>query len=103
VRVSVFLDRLLVRLGLSTPSLAHVDVAMYTRRGCRLCDAAWQVLQEEQRSYGFALRAVDIDAEPHLAARFGEEVPVVVVNGQVRLWGRINRVLFRRLLRALPS
>jgi glutaredoxin len=79
--------------------LGHVRVVMYTRRGCHLCEDAWQVLQEEQRRHGFPLQAVDVDGDPELAARYGLCVPVVTVNGEVRFRGAINRVLLARLLR----
>jgi glutaredoxin len=76
-----------------------VRLVMYTRRGCHLCEDAWQVLQQEQRRHGFHLEAVDVDADPELAARYGLCVPVVTVAGEVRFRGRVNRVLLARLLR----
>ncbi|HXG11659.1 MAG TPA: glutaredoxin family protein [Gemmataceae bacterium] len=86
-------------LGRSGP-LERLDIVMYTRRGCHLCEAAWQLLEREQRRYGFRLTAVDVDSDPELAARYGLEVPVVAVNGRVRFRGGVNPVLLRRLLRA---
>jgi glutaredoxin len=77
-----------------------VEVVLLTRAGCHLCADAWQLLEKEQQRYGFRLSARDVDARPELAARHGEQVPLVIVNGKVRLWGRINAVLLRRLLRA---
>ena len=79
--------------------LQAVQVVMYTRQGCHLCEDAWRVLQEEQRRHGFQLQAVDVDADPELAARYGLCVPVVTVDGQVRFRGALNRVLLARLLR----
>jgi hypothetical protein len=43
---------------------------------------------------------VDVDDNPQLQVRYGEHVPVVVVNGKVRFRGFINPVLLQRLLRA---
>ncbi|HZT80920.1 MAG TPA: glutaredoxin family protein [Gemmataceae bacterium] len=80
--------------------LAHLHFVMYTRRGCHLCDAAWGLLRAEQRRHGFTLRAADVDADRELAARHGDMVPVVTVNGKVRFRGGVNRVLLARLLRA---
>src|SRR5262245_60679764 len=78
----------------------HLRVVLYTRRGCHLCEDAWEYLSREQRVHGFALRAVDVDADPELAARFDTCVPVVEVNGKVRFRGRVNPVLWNRLLAA---
>jgi hypothetical protein len=75
-------------------------VVLYTRMGCCLCDQTWAQLEEARRNYGFALAAVDVDTNPDLAGRYGECVPVVLVNGKVRFRGRINPVLLRRLFAA---
>jgi glutaredoxin len=77
-----------------------VEVVMYTRRGCHLCEVAWECLQEARRRHGFALAARDVDADPALAAEYGDCVPVVTVNGKVRFRGAVNPVLLERLLRA---
>jgi len=77
-----------------------IRVVMYTRQGCHLCEDAWQMLQEHQARYRLELEAVDIDADAELVRRYGERVSVVVVNGTERFWGRLNRVLLERLLRA---
>jgi hypothetical protein len=82
------------------PRLGHWQVMLYTRQGCCLCDQAWAQLDQARRDYGFALDAVDVDTDPDLASRYGECVPVVLINGRVRFRGRINPILLRRLLRA---
>jgi glutaredoxin len=76
-----------------------LEVVMYTRRGCHLCDDAWALLQAEQSQWGFALTCIDVDGDGELQAQHGECVPVVMVNGRVRFRGRVDRVLLRRLLR----
>jgi glutaredoxin len=82
------------------PRLGRLHVIVYTRNGCHLCEDAWRLLEKEQRRHGFQLSAVDVDADAELRARYGEQVPVVAVDGKVRFWGRINPVLLDRLLRA---
>jgi glutaredoxin len=73
---------------------------MYTRQDCHLCEIAWQRLQDAQREYHFQLEKVDVDADPELTARHGDQVPVVEVDGQVRFRGLVNPVLLQRLLYA---
>ena len=82
------------------PSLPHLRAILYTRRGCHLCEDAEDLLQRAQQRYGFWLDRLDVDADPTLAARFGEQVPVIEVNGKVRFWGKVNPVLLERLFRA---
>lgn len=73
---------------------------LYTRRGCHLCETALERLQRARRRYDFALEIVDVDTEPDLAARYGDQVPVVMVNGKIRFRGAVNEVLLDRLLHA---
>jgi hypothetical protein len=81
------------------PSGPPHAVVMYTRQGCHLCEDAWALLARLRRRYRFTLTAVDVDADPALAAEHGECVPVVAVDGRVRFRGVVNPVLLRRLLR----
>jgi glutaredoxin len=72
------------------------QVVLYHRAGCHLCDDAWGLLESLQQHHGFALSRVDVDDDPALAAQYGDHVPVVTIDGQVRFRGRINAVLVRR-------
>jgi glutaredoxin len=75
-------------------------VVLYTRQGCHLCADAHQVLEEARQRHGFGLESVDIDTDPELVDRYGEQVPVVLVDGKLRFRGTVNRVLLERLLGA---
>jgi glutaredoxin len=81
-------------------SLPHLRIVLYTRIGCHLCETAHEELALARRRYGFQLQSVDIDADPELVTKYGEQVPVIAVNGEVRFRGQVNRVLLERLLRA---
>lgn len=71
-----------------------MDVVLYTRRGCHLCDEAHQLLT----AHGLAPELIDVDADPELRERFNECVPVVEIDGKIRFRGRVDEVLLRRLL-----
>ncbi len=75
-------------------------VILYTRKGCHLCEDAWDELSRLQAMYRFTLLAKDVDEDAGLVAKFDQCVPVVEVNGKVRMRGRFNGVLFQRLLDA---
>src|SRR5437867_2761344 len=80
--------------------LDHLQVRLYTRAGCHLCELAWDQLRAAREQYRFALDMVDVDSDPILGTQYGSCVPVVTVNGQVRFRGKISPVLLQRLLRA---
>jgi glutaredoxin len=71
-----------------------MQVVLYTRRGCHLCDEAHALLQRR----GLLPRLVDIDAHPALRERYNECVPVVEIDGKERFRGRVNEVLLERLM-----
>lgn len=71
-----------------------MDITIYTRKGCHLCEEAKALLAR----YGLRPTLIEIDEDPPLLERFGDSVPVVEVDGQVRFRGRVDEVLLRRLL-----
>jgi glutaredoxin len=82
------------------PALGHLHFVFYTRRGCHLCEVAWQQIQAAQQRHRFALEEVDVDLSPALAEQYGSAVPVIAINGKVRFRGVVNPVLLNRLLHA---
>jgi glutaredoxin len=77
--------------------MADIDVVVYTRVGCHLCEEARETLLR----HGLVPRMVDIDADEQLRAAYGTAVPVVYIDGKERFRGRVDETLLRRLLRNL--
>ncbi len=73
-----------------------MNVVLYTRAGCHLCDDAQSLLE----AHGLSLQLVDVDADKGLRQRFNECVPVVEIDGKIRFRGRVDPVLLRRLIRS---
>jgi glutaredoxin len=62
----------------------RMNVVLYTREGCHLCDEAREmILSLRDSSGGFELREIDIDTDDDLLARFLERIPVVEVDGSI--------------------
>jgi glutaredoxin len=72
-----------------------LNVVLYTRNGCHLCDEAQLLLER----HGLTPRTIDIDADPELRERFDTCVPVVEIDGRVRFRGRIEPRLLGRILK----
>ena len=70
-------------------------VVVYTRQGCHLCEEAEELLKR----HGLSPTMVDIDADPALAERYTDCVPVVLIDDRERFRGRVNEVLLKRLLK----
>jgi glutaredoxin len=58
-----------------------IQIDIYSRPGCHLCDDAKAVIERVQRRYAFALREINIESDPALEKEYGEQIPVVFVNG----------------------
>jgi glutaredoxin len=68
---------------------------------CHLCEEAKCLLQALQAIYSFTLREINIATDESLRTQFGEEIPVVFINGRKAFKYRIDVTQFvRRLQRA---
>jgi glutaredoxin len=76
-------------------------LVVYSRPECHLCDDAKAVLAD-YAEYLPQIEDVDIDSDPELQARFGESIPVVEIDGEVRFRGRVDEILLRRMIEATP-
>ena len=74
------------------------SVALYTRKGCHLCDVVKAVLDEERARTPFELVIVDIDESASLKADYGTLIPVVFVDNVEVARYRIDREKFRAAL-----
>ena len=54
-----------------------IELTVYSRTYCHLCDEMIAGLQELQARFHFRLGIVDVDSDEALEARYGEDVPVV--------------------------
>ena len=59
------------------------QVTVYTQPGCRLCEEAVRLLTRLQAETPFTLEEVNIQHDPALLAEYGEQIPVVLLNGEL--------------------
>ena len=79
-----------------------MQVTLYTRRNCPLCDKAKRAIQSSGTA--FELAEIDIDADPDLQRRFTDDVPVIFVNGREAFRHRVDADDFAAYIRgtAIP-
>jgi glutaredoxin len=61
------------------PQVVQIDI--YSRPACHLCDDAKVVIERVRQRYAFALRVINIEGDSALEAAYGTEIPVVFING----------------------
>lgn len=57
-------------------------VRLLTRVGCHLCDDAVEVLARVCAETGTGWDTVDVDSDDELRAEYGDQVPVVLLDGR---------------------
>jgi len=61
------------------PSDIQIDI--YSRPGCHLCDEAKDIIDRVRKRHAFAVRVINIEEDPALESAYGTEIPVVFING----------------------
>jgi len=80
-----------------------MELTLYTRQRCQLCEEAKAALAPVLMEFGVALREIDVDTDPALAARFGEQVPVLMLDDRKLAKLRIDAAQVRRALDLLKK
>ena len=77
-----------------------MNVTLYTKIGCQLCEEAEDSLRAMQKSIQFELELVYIEDEPALLERLGDSVPVVYVDGREVASAPVDEAAIRAVLSA---
>ena len=75
-----------------------LQITLYTRPGCHLCEEARQQMAPVLVEFGAELFEVNIDADPALRDLYSNDVPVIFLGARKVAKHRIDLVQFRRQL-----
>jgi glutaredoxin len=64
------------------PFFVMNHVTIFSKPGCHLCDRAKDVLNRCRQNVAFEIEIVDISQNPELLARYGQDIPVILLDGQ---------------------
>jgi hypothetical protein len=75
-------------------------LTLYTRPGCHLCDDMKATIQRVARTSPdpIAIEEIDISSDPELERRYGEEIPVLLIEGKKAAKYRITEGELTRIL-----
>lgn len=79
------------------------QVTIYSRPGCHLCDEAKEVIAALRGHAKFDLAEVNVDDDGELMSLYGDEVPVVEINGRKAFKYFVNPDDFLKKLRSRPE
>jgi glutaredoxin len=55
---------------------------LYSRSGCCLCDEMKTIVRQGGQKTSLVLEEIDVDSSADLREKYGEEVPVLFINGR---------------------
>jgi glutaredoxin len=75
-----------------------IEVLIYSRSGCHLCDVAEAKLNELRATLDFKIEKQLIDGDLALEREYGEKVPVILINGTPHDYWRVNPERFTKAI-----
>ena len=77
-----------------------IVLTLYSRPGCHLCDEMKAVVQRVTRAAAVptTIEEIDISTDAGLEARYGMEIPVLLIDGRKAAKYRITEEALTRLL-----
>ena len=72
-----------------------IEVSVYSRSNCHLCEVALEVISEIRRDFKFTVTKILIDGNSELEEKYGEQVPVILINNQPHDFFRVDPERFR--------
>ena len=76
-----------------------IDVTILSRHDCHLCDVVERMAKHVQAEVPFTLTRMNIDEQADLVARYGNRVPVVLIDQVEALSGKMTEGDFRRAVK----
>ena len=76
---------------------------MVTRVDCHLCDVAIEAVARIAAETGVGWSSVDVDGDPALFEEYSDLVPVILVDGKMHGYWRVEEERLRRALAASPG
>ena len=73
-------------------------VTVYSRVGCHLCEDAVQTLESMREELAFEIEIIYIDGNSELEKLYGNEVPVIHINGEHHDFYKVDPERFRSSL-----
>lgn len=75
-----------------------IEVTIFSRHDCHLCDVVLRIAEQVRTEVPFTLTRMNIDEKADLAARYGDRVPVVLIDQVETFAGKVTEGEFRRAI-----
>jgi glutaredoxin len=75
-------------------------VTVYSRTGCHLCEIAIDLIKSVKQENNFSLEIKLIDNNSELEKEYGEQVPVILIEGKVHDYWRVDLERFTKAVKS---
>lgn len=70
-------------------------ITVFSRQDCHLCDVAVELLESMRDELSFTIEKIYINGDEKLEKLYGEQIPVIQIDGKHHEFGRIDPERFR--------
>ena len=78
--------------------MMNTVISVYSRHGCHLCESAIDALENMKQELKYAIDVIYIDGNDLLEKTYGEQVPVIHIDGIHHDYWRLDTEKFRSCL-----
>ena len=78
-----------------------VQIEIYSRPGCHLCDEAKEIVDRVRLRIPFEIRIINVETDPELETTFGQQIPVVFINGNKAFKYHVDEAELEKKVRKL--
>lgn len=78
--------------------MSAVTIELLTKPGCHLCEAARQTTGQVAAQFGLSFTERNIQEDPDLMERYRNEIPVLLVDGEVKDFWQVNAKRLTKIL-----
>ena len=78
----------------------YPHLKFYTKESCHLCDVAFEIVTKVSKKIRFNLEIIDITQSDYLMMKYGIEIPVIEIDGNLEFKHKMSE---KDLLRSLKK
>ena len=83
--------------------MSKVQVVIYSRPGCHLCDEAKAAILSAGCSDQFVLEEINIESDQELLRKYKYDIPVIMIEGAEAFIHRVDSNEFRTRIKRIQS
>ncbi len=76
-----------------------VNITIYSKNNCHLCDIAKEALIKIRKEFPFSLREVDIEKDKKIFEKYKYLIPVIEIDGKITFTYKVNETELKTILK----